>query len=218
MREVGKIQEKMREQGMLLTLEGIEGVGKSTQIALLQEVLAQKREVICVREPGGTEIGSHIRQLLLDPTIEEPFAPFTELFLYAASRAQLMTQIIQPALDAGKIVLCDRFIDSTVAYQAYGGGVPLADVEKINFQATNGVMPTRTYLLDLPLTVSEQRMATRGMKKDRMEQKEIAFHKRVRAGFLEIANRDPKRVKVIDATLSPAEICMEITADLQKYL
>jgi dTMP kinase len=218
MREVGKIQEKMREQGMLLTLEGIEGVGKSTQIALLQEVLAQKREVICVREPGGTEIGSHIRKLLLDPTIEETFAPFTELFLYAASRAQLMTQIIQPALDAGKIVLCDRFIDSTVAYQAYGGGVALADVEKINFQATNGVMPTRTYLLDLPLTVSEQRMATRGMKKDRMEQKEIAFHKRVRAGFLEIAKRDPQRVKVIDATQSPAKICMEITADLQKYL
>jgi dTMP kinase len=208
----------MRDKGILVTLEGIEGVGKSTQIALVREVLAQNQEVICVREPGGTEIGSRIRHLLLDPTIEETFFPFTELFLYAASRAQLMAQVIQPALDVGKIVLCDRFIDSTVAYQAYGAGIPLVDVEKINLQATNGVMPTRTYLLDLPLTVSEQRMTARGKGKDRMERKELAFHKRVRAGFLAIAEQEPERVKVIDATMSPTDICMEITADLQKYL
>jgi dTMP kinase len=205
-------------KGIFITFEGIEGVGKSTQIAKVYDYLATDYPVIQVREPGGTQIGTKIREILLDPTIKEPFAMLTELFLYAASRAQLMNQVIVPALEEGKIVLCDRFIDSTIAYQAYGNGVPLADVYQINHQAIGDYFPTRTYLLDLPLKVSQKRLAQRSVGKDRMEQKSLEFHNRVRQGYLKLAEENKERIKLIDATKNKKTIFQEIIKDIYMYI
>ncbi|WP_028777568.1 dTMP kinase [Shimazuella kribbensis] len=205
-------------EGIFITFEGIEGVGKSTQIAKVYEYLSKDYSVIQVRDPGGTEIGTKIREVLLDPSIKEPFAMFTELFLYAASRAQLMNQVIVPALRNGTIVLCDRFIDSTIAYQAYGAGVPLADVHQINCQAIGDYFPTRTYLLDLSLKVSQKRLSQRSMGKDRMEQKSLKFHDRVRQGYLKLAEENKERIKLIDATKNKKTIFQEIVQDLHTYI
>lgn len=203
---------------MFITFEGMEGVGKSTQIAKLYEYLSVDHSVIQVREPGGTKIGTEIRKILLDPSIKEPFSILAELFLYAASRAQLMEQVVIPALESGKIVLCDRFIDSTVAYQAYGAGVPLNDVHQINRQAIGKYSPNRTYLLDLPLSVSQKRIAMRSNGKDRMEQKSLAFHERVRYGYLTLAEENKERIMLIDATKSKKTIFEEIVQDIHSYL
>lgn len=204
--------------GMFITFEGIEGVGKSTQIQKLYEYLSVDYSVIQVREPGGTKIGTEIRKILLDPAIKEPFSMFTELFLYAASRAQLMDQVVIPALNEGKIVLCDRFIDSTVAYQAYGAGVPLQDVHQINRQAIGEYIPNRTYLLDLPLSLSQKRIEMRSNGKDRMEQKSLAFHERVRQGYLALAEENQERIMLIDAAKSKEAIFEEIIQDIKSYL
>ncbi|MCH5585828.1 dTMP kinase [Shimazuella sp. AN120528] len=205
-------------KGMFITFEGIEGVGKSTQIAKLYEYLSVDHPVIQVRDPGGTKIGTEIRKVLLDPSIKEPFSRFAELFLYAASRAQLMEQVVIPALKEGKIVLCDRFIDSTVAYQAYGAGIPLDDVRQINRLAIREYVPHRTYLLDLPLSVSQKRIGMRSSGKDRMEQKSLAFHGRVRNGYLAIAEENKERIMLIDATKSKKTIFEEIVRDIHSYL
>jgi dTMP kinase len=205
-------------KGIFLTFEGIEGVGKSTQIAKLYDYLSVDYPVIQVREPGGTKIGMEIRKILLDPSIQEPFSMFAELFLYAASRAQLMEQVILPALEEGKIVLCDRFIDSTIAYQAYGAGVPLPDVLQINQQAIRNYFPNRTYLLDLPISISQERLAARSKGKDRMEQKSEEFHTRVRNGYLALAEENKERIKLIDATRSKKSIFKEILQDIKSYI
>jgi dTMP kinase len=205
-------------KGIFLTFEGIEGVGKSTQIAKLYDYLSVDYPVIQVREPGGTKIGMEIRKILLDPSIQEPFSMFAELFLYAASRAQLMEQVILPALEEGKIILCDRFIDSTIAYQAYGAGVPLQDVLQINRQAIGNHFPNRTYLLDLPISISQERLAARSKGKDRMEQKSEDFHSRVRNGYLALAEDNKERIKLIDATRSKKSIFKEILQDIKSYI
>lgn len=205
-------------KGIFITFEGIEGVGKSTQIAKLYDHLSAKYEVIQVRDPGGTKIGTEIRKILLDPSIKEPFSLYAELFLYAASRAQLMEQVVIPALKSGKIVLCDRFIDSTVAYQAYGAGIPLGDVHQITKQAIRGYMPNRTYLLDLPLSLSQKRIAMRPSGKDRMEQKPLAFHERVRHGYLTLAEENSDRIMLINAAKNKKTIFEEIIRDVQSYL
>jgi dTMP kinase len=205
-------------KGIFLTFEGIEGVGKSTQIAKLYDYLSVDYPVIQVREPGGTKIGMEIRKILLDPSIQEPFSMFAELFLYAASRAQLMEQVILPALEEGKIILCDRFIDSTIAYQAYGAGVPLQDVLQINRQAIGNHLPNRTYLLDLPISISQERLAARSKGKDRMEQKSEDFHSRVRNGYLALAEDNKERIKLIDATRSKKSIFKEILQDVKSYI
>jgi dTMP kinase len=205
-------------KGKFITFEGIEGVGKSTQIAKLYEYLSVDYSVIQVREPGGTKIGTEIRKILLDPSIKEPFSLYAELFLYAASRAQLMEQLVIPALKEGNIVLCDRFIDSTVAYQAYGAGVPIHDVQQINQQAIGDYIPNRTYLLDLPLSISQKRIAMRNNGKDRMEQKSLVFHEKVRHGYLALAKENRERIMLIDATKSKETIFEEIVQDIQSHL
>jgi len=188
-------------RGVFLSFEGVEGCGKSTQIVLLHEYLvAQGRDCMVTREPGGTPIAEAIRALVLDPA-HEAMTPETELLLYAAARAQHVRERIEPALAAGQVVLCDRYADSTTAYQGGGRGFDRAKLAQLHEWATGGRWPDRTFLLDLPAEAGLERARLRG-RKDRIEREDIAFHQRVRAGFLEIAAVEPARVKVIDASES----------------
>ncbi len=182
---------------MFITFEGPDGAGKTTQIKLLYEALkAGGYRVVVTREPGGTSIGDRIRELLLDPDQKE-MAAETEVLLYAAARAQHVQEKIVPALQEGKLVLCDRFVDASLAYQGYGLGLGEAQVRVINQFATGGLEPDLTILLDLPPEEGRRRLERRSPL-DRIEQKSIAYHRRVREGFLQLAKRE-KRMMVIDA-------------------
>jgi dTMP kinase len=186
-------------RGVFISFEGVEGCGKSTQIALLHDYLtAQGRDCMVTREPGGTPIAEAIRALVLDPA-HEAMTPETELLLYAAARAQHVRERIEPALAAGQVVLCDRYADSTTAYQGGGRGFDHRKLAQLHEWATGGRWPDRTFLLDLPAEAGLERARLRG-RKDRIEREDIAFHQRVRTGFLEIAAAEPARVKVIDAS------------------
>jgi len=197
------------KKGLFITFEGIEGSGKSTQIIMLAEYLkAEGREVTVTREPGGTEIGRAIRQVLLNPGFTK-MDYHTEVLLYAADRAQHAAEIIKPSLAEGKIVLSDRYIDSSIAYQHYGRGLPLDLIMNINEQAVQGLKPDLTFLLALPLEIGLKR-ATQETS-DRIEQESIAFHGRVEAGFRELASKEPQRWHVIDATGTIDEIHQSIT-------
>jgi len=184
-----------KTRGLLITLEGIDGCGKSTQTELLKQRFEEHAvQFIPVREPGGTALGEDIRQVLLHK--DYAMSLQAELLLYMAARSELTGQVIIPALKAGRIVLCDRFTDSTLAYQGYGGGADLGFIRRMNSRATSGIVPNLTVLLDLPV---ENALARRGEVADRMESRDIRYHQRVRYGYLEIARREPRRVKVIDA-------------------
>ncbi len=189
--------------GGFITFEGIEGCGKTTQIELLKGYLEKKGlKVLPVREPGGTPIGERVRGILLNSE-GDGMAPLTELFLYEACRAELVEKVIAPALKRGVFVICDRFSDSTVAYQGFGRGLK-TDIVLLNKLASNGLTPDVTFLLDLDPETGLKRAMKRinsntGLKEDRFEKETLDFHKKVRQGFLKIAKDDPKRVKVIDA-------------------
>jgi dTMP kinase len=184
-----------KTRGLLITMEGIDGCGKSTQAALLKQRLEEHAvPFIPVREPGGTALGEDIRQVLLHK--DYAISLQAELLLYMAARSELTGQVIIPALKAGQVVLCDRFTDSTLAYQGYGGGADLGFIRRLNSRATRGIVPDLTFLLDLPV---ESALARRGEVADRMESRDIRYHQRVRNGYLEIASREPRRIKVIDA-------------------
>jgi len=203
-------------RGLLITLEGPEGAGKTTQALRLKAYLeARKIPVIHTREPGGTPIGDRIREILLDPQASE-MSLRAEILLYAASRAQLVDQLIRPALKAGKTVICDRYVDSSIVYQAYGAEGDHEEVVEVNRMATGALVPDRTYLLDLPLEEGDRRLKERGSRKDRMELKEAAFHQRVREGFLKLAQKAPERFCVLDATEAPDQVFQRITGDLTK--
>ena len=196
--------------GLFVTFEGGEGTGKTTQLkALLAHLRAAGWDAIETRDPGGTPIGKQIRGLLLDPE-NTRMAAASELFLYEASRAQLVHEVIRPALDAGRIVLCDRFTDSTVAYQGYGRELDLDLIARLNAMATDGVRPDLTFLLDLDpeagLVRATQRVTQRQERHDRIEEEVLAFHQRVRAGYRAIAAAEPGRVAVLDAARGMAEI------------
>ncbi len=184
-------------RGWFITFEGAEGAGKSTQIELLAGSL-QKRglDVRTSREPGGTAAGLRIRELLLDP--DARLVPRSELLLYAADRAQHVDEIVRPALAAGSVLLCDRHADSLVAYQACGRGMDVQLVEDLNRIATGGLVPDLTLLLDLEPEVGLARAARRSTA-DRLEREDLAFHRRVREGFLAIARARPERVHVVRA-------------------
>ena len=187
---------------MFLTLEGPEGGGKSTQTRLLADHLRRRgRSVVCVREPGGTPIGEQIRALLLDPHDREMDAR-TEMLLFAAARAQLVAQVIAPALRAGQDVICDRYVDASLAYQGVGRGIGVDAVRTVNAIATRGLWPDLTLLLDIDVATGlERARAKPGMRAggDRIEQEALAFHQRVREGFLSLAQKEPHRIKTIDA-------------------
>ena len=188
-----------------ITFEGGEGSGKTTQIQMADEHLRQQRRACLVpREPGGTELGKLIRKFLLEVG-ENEIAASTELFLYLADRAQHVQQIIRPGLAAGKIVLCDRFTDSTLAYQGYGRGLELEWLRRLNETATGGLCPSLTFLLDCPVESGLARAAGRrdrggDSSEDRFEREEIEFHEKVRTGFLQMATQEPERYRVIDGS------------------
>ena len=181
-------------KGIFITFEGCESCGKSTQSKLLYEYLKQKgRSVVFLREPGGTGVSEKIRGLLLDPD-NRSIAAETELLLYMASRAQTVREVIIPALQKGAIVVCDRFLDSTIVYQGYGLGMDKRFIAQLGRFATEGIKPDLTILLDLPL---KQALAGISRKKDRIEQRSFAYHQRVKKGYLALARREPRRIKIV---------------------
>ena len=198
-----------------VSFEGGDGTGKTTQIhALERYLLEQGRSCLVTREPGGTALGKLIRQVLLEVG-EQDIAPSTELFLYLADRAQHVKQIIRPALGAGKIVLCDRYTDSTLAYQGYGRGIDLKLLGLFNDVADDGMRPHLTFLLDCPVTEGLARTSRRPNvagqpREDRFERETRDFHEKVRAGFLAMARAEPARFRVIDSSLPKDEVARKI--------
>ncbi len=203
-------------RGVFITLEGADGCGKSTQAALLADALgARGREVVRLREPGGTQISEKIRALLLDPANAD-MAPECELLLYEASRAQLTRQVIEPALARGAVVLCDRYYDSTYAYQAGGRGLDEALVRRANLLGSCGVAPARTLVLDLDPALGYARATSGGA--DRMEAEGLAFQERVRAAYLRLAAAEPDRVRVVDASGEKNEVTARLLVELEDLL
>jgi dTMP kinase len=202
--------ESIEGRGLFITLEGSDGAGKSVQSRLLVERIAGLgHEVVLTREPGGTELGEEIRQILLTSPAEAHDA-VSDAFLFNAARAQLVQRVIQPALHGGAVVVCDRFADSTLAYQGYGGGLPLDALRQLAKISTRGLTPDRTVLLDLPTEVGlARRQGGAAAELTRFETApghDEQFHSRVRAGFLELAGQEPNRWRVVDATASPDEV------------
>ncbi len=200
--------------GTFITFEGGDGVGKSTHIGLLAEALERHGyEVVSVREPGGTAIGEALRALVLDPA-NDSMAPATELLVYEAARAQIAAEVIAPALARGAVVLCDRFFDSTVAYQAFARGLDRGFVEAANRFAADGLVPDRTLLLVCGEASVGLDRAQGHAAPDRLEQEGVAFHQRVAEGFAAIAQEDPARVRVIDSRGDRAATARAIAAAL----
>ena len=193
-------------KGIFITMEGPDGAGKTTQIQRLKTHLQEQGyQVLLTREPGGTVISEAIRGLLLDPAHKER-KPSTELLLYAAARAQLVGEIIGPAVEAGKAVISDRFVDSSVVYQGIARGLGVETVYAVNRPAIGEYMPDVTFLLDLPAEVGIARKKNQA-ELDRMEQESLDFHKKVAEGYRTLAARDPRRIRTIDATLPIDTIC-----------
>ncbi len=190
--------------GFLLSFEGSEGCGKSTQIRLLRERLEKAgRQVEVLREPGGTEIGESIRHLLQHAKEGHRMTPETELLLFAASRAQIVREKIRPLVESGVFVILDRFLDSTTVYQGIARGLPLEAVNAINRFAIGGTLPQLTVLLDLDTQTAWQRIHATGRELDRMESQPPEFFEKVRQGYLQLAAAEPQRIQVVDASASP---------------
>ena len=210
-------------RGRLITFEGTEGGGKTTQITLLAERLRQSGKAVrALREPGGTPIGEEIRHTLKHSSSNEAMAAETELLLMNASRAQLVREVIRPALKAGEFVLCDRFYHSTIAYQAFGRGLDLSVVQAMIDFTVGETRPDLTVLLHVPVAVSEKRRESRQAgatpERDRFEQSSREFFERVENGFLTLAKKDPARIKLIDATASREEVQAAIWAQVAPLL
>lgn len=192
----------MRRGGYFITLEGPEGSGKSSQARWLGSALRRTgHRVVLLRDPGSTALGRSLRRVLLH--LSSPLSPVQEALLFIGGRVALVEERIVPALRTGRIVVCDRFHDSTVAYQGFGGALPVPWLERIGRAAIRGVMPDLTILLDLP---SERGFARLHRSRDRMERKAFAFHKRVRAGYLRLARREPRRFVVVQASQPAGDI------------
>ena len=205
-------------RGVFVTFEGGDGVGKSTHIRYVaNELRLAGREVVCLREPGGTGIGESLRAMVLDPDNGE-ISSEAELLMYEAARAQLVREVIRPALERGAVVLCDRFSDSTIAYQAYGRGLPLDFVRRANAFATDGIVPDRTILLVLGNTRKSLARATGAGAGDRMEQAGEVFHSRVNRAFLKLAKRDPKRIRIVRSSSSRKATAAAVAAELADIL
>ena len=201
-----------RHAAPFVTFEGVEGSGKTTQIRHLSSDLAAKGiPHLVTREPGGTPLADEIRNLLLSPRDEKVF-PESELLLYGAARAQHVRGFILPALAAGRAVLCDRFCDATVAYQAHGRGIPVGAVERLNRFAAGGTVPDLTLLFDLPPETGFSRVSGRDRPADRMERESLAFHRAVRDGYLRLLDRHPERIVRLDAAL-PVEAVRELVRE-----
>jgi len=212
-------------KGLFITFEGPDGAGKTTQVRLLADALAAMgRTVVLTREPGGTRIGDSIRSLLLSPEHTEMDAR-TEVLLYAAQRAQNVAERILPALGRGDVVIGDRFVDASIAYQSAGLGVDEAIVRRVNEFATGGLKPDRTYLLDLPEEEGRRRLAARTRERaggpaglDRIERRTAEYHRRVREAFRRIARENPGRVLLLDALQPPETLARIILEDCRRLL
>jgi dTMP kinase len=206
-------------KGHFITFEGIEGSGKSTIAGRLRERFEESGlKCLLTREPGGNKISENIRFMLLDPDRTE-ISPRTELLLYLASRAQLVDEVIKPAVEKGITVLCDRFMDASVAYQGWARGLGERLVEDLNRFAVGGMVPDRTFLFDLDVDEGfargpDKRESTGKAIRDRLEREDRSFHQKVREGYLRIAEREKDRIFVIDATLSISEVCDAVIRNL----
>ncbi len=226
--------------GFFITFEGIEGSGKTTQMEMLKDHLEWKeKEVVAVREPGGTVLGERIRAILLnierekesldedgdeDEAEAEGLDPLAELFLYEACRAQLIVHVIRPALKEDKIVICDRFIDSTVSYQSFGRGLDIKGVRPLNKWACRGVVPDVTFVIDCTPEVGLKRALKRiaandtGPREDRFEREDIEFHRRIRDGYLFLAKEEPARIRLVNGERDIEVIHKEICDIIEKSI
>jgi len=194
-------------RGKFITFEGSEGSGKSTQVKLLCAFLKKKGlSVLFLREPGGVQISEKIRQILLDAK-NKRMTKICETLLYMAARSQLVQEVIRPALQRGQIVVCDRFLDSTLAYQGYGNGVDISFIKKLGDEVVDGMHPDLTIVMDMDV---KKGLLRTGRQKDRIEQRSLNYHKRVHQGYLSIARAEPHRVKFVNAEGSKLQIQKEI--------
>ena len=206
-----------KKSGLFITFEGPEGSGKSTHIKLLKEYLDSKGlEVEVYREPGSTDIGERIRDILLDVNSKR-MSSCCELYLYLASRAQLIEEEIKPALKSSKVVLCDRFHDATLAYQIYASNMPHSAVAGFEEVVLKGVKPQITFYLDLEAADGLRRAASVNKKQDRLEAKGIDYHRRVRAGYLELARKHPERIRTLDASKSIEDVQAQIRKIIDEF-
>jgi dTMP kinase len=205
-------------KGLFITFEGPDGAGKTTQLKKLAAYLESRgHDLVVTREPGGTPISDRIRTIILSPENKE-MTDQAEVLLYAASRAQHVHEKILPALDAGKTVLCDRFIDASVAYQAHGLGMDETAVRRINAFASSGLQPARTYLLDIPVEESHRRLAARaGVTLDRIERRSFDYHQSVRNAFHRIAEQESGRVRIVAADRSEEAVFEDILEDFLEF-
>jgi len=201
---------------VLITFEGVEGSGKTTQMMRLERWLRQQgRRVEHTREPDGTRLGVEVRRLFERPGVQPK--PLVEVFLFMAARQQHVTEKIRPWLDRGRVVLCDRYADATVAYQGYGRGVDPDLIRELNARATSGVMPDLTLLFDLDPAAGLQRNRAKGRRLDRFEREALAFHRKVRRGYLEILRAEPKRVRLIRAAQPPDVVEAEVRTIVEEF-
>jgi dTMP kinase len=199
----------MRARGLFVSLEGGEGAGKSTVLADLHARLtAAGHAVLLTREPGGTPLGERLRRALLDTQGDAPVAE-AEALLFCAARAHLVNTVLRPALARGTVVLCDRYADSTLAYQGYGRGLPLDQLRTLNALATGGLRPDLTLLLDLPVAEGIARRRGDSADMDRLDREASDFHERVRTGFRDLATLEPERWVILDARRKPGEVAAE---------
>ena len=205
-------------KGKFIVFEGIDGSGKTTQLNLLAENLRSRGfTVLDTREPGGTRVGESIREILLNPAYSE-LAPRAEALLYAAARAQHVVQVILPALNKGEIVLCDRFIDSSLTYQGFGRGIGVNLLKRINEPATDGLVPDLTIILDSGIENGMERINQSGRDVDRIEREARTFHRKVRSGYLELAAREPCRYRVINANRPVGQVYADVLISVEEIL
>ena len=207
------------KRGLFLSFEGGEGSGKSLQAKVLAEALQKRgREVVLTREPGGTAAGERIREIVLHAQ-EIALSPEAQVLLYSTARAQNVREVIRPAIEAGKIVIADRFFDSTMAYQGYGHGVSLEQIRGVTALACGDVVPDRTFLLDIPIDIGLGRSGWRAQSKwDRFEVLDPAFHERVREGYLRLAAAEPRRWAVIDAARNEEAMSKDVWREVDALL
>ena len=205
----------MKQRGKFIVLDGPEGSGKSTQAAHLARRLSASRiETTCVRDPGGTPTGERIREVLLDPDLPD-MDPLTEMFLYMASRTEMVAQVIRPALEAGRTVIADRFISSTLVYQGYAGGIDPEDILRAGRLVCRDARPDLVVLLDLPAAEGFKRI---NRQHDRMERKGLAFHERVAEGFRRLAHDDPEHHVLVDAAGSVDEVAARVWKAVERVV
>ncbi|MGB5619648.1 MAG: dTMP kinase [Desulfobacterales bacterium] len=209
---------------MFITLEGVEGSGKSTQLGNIRAFLQERGlTVVVTREPGGTDIGRTVRSILLNPDNREMDA-LTELFLYEADRAEHVRKIIAPALSAGKTVLCDRFFDATMVYQGYARGLDLEEIRRIHRFILGNLRPDLTILLDLPPEIGLARAwaqidkGNRTGAESRFEKEALDFHRKIRAGYLDIARHESERFRIVDAEQDAAAVCRDIKKAIERLM